>query len=169
MELSKRAFSIKYNFETQWLSSLCNWVFIPFKKKGIRKIFIEEQSINSLQKGVHYVECPKCFKKMSCITQKHLCNIGAKFERLYCEIYLKNHKKTEEQKIKQSDSLKERFQTNEGAITRKQIGEASKRLNADPEFKVKKIIKSQEVQNRPENKKLRSKKSLAMWADPVFK
>jgi hypothetical protein len=38
MKLSKRAFSLKYNIEIQWVSSLCGKGIIPFEiKQGKRK------------------------------------------------------------------------------------------------------------------------------------
>jgi len=169
MKLSKRAFSKKYNFEVQWLSSLCTQGLIPIEiKKGKRNsIFIDESIIDTLEKGKHYVECPKCQKKMACVTKAHPCQIHT--DNIFCDLYLKNHKKTEEQKRTQSVKLKKRFLTIDGALTRKIIGEASKRLNAEPEFKARKKEKSKEVQARPEIKKMHQKKSLEMWADPAFR
>ena len=171
MGLSKRAFSKKYNFEVQWLSSLCDQGIVPFEiKKGKRNsISIDENIINILQKGLHYVECPICMKKMACITKAHFRACKVENENPYCDLFFINHKKTEEQKDKQSKKLKERFRTIEGDVTRKEIGEASKKFNAEPEFKTRKIKKSKEVQARPEIKKMRSENSLEMWADPVFR
>ncbi len=172
MKLSKRQFCIKYNFEVQWVSSLCEMGVISFEKLGYNKIRIEESVIDELKEGIHYVSCPSCYKKMSCVTKKHLSgclmNNNHLDISLYSQLYLKNHKKTEKQKRAQSDTLKKRFQTPEGEKTRKQIGEASRIFNAKSEFKQRKREKSKEVQNRPEIKALRSKKSKEMWADPCF-
>jgi very-short-patch-repair endonuclease len=171
MKLSKRSFSKKFNFEVQWLSNLCNIGIIPHEIiKGNRPIFlIDEEVINLLEKDNHFVECPHCKKKMACITEQHskICKSGLIHQ--YSQIYLQNHKKTDSQKKNQSEILKKRFQTPDGEITRNQIGIASKKLNADPEFKAKKSLKSFEVQNRPESKNIRSKASKKMWSDPVFR
>lgn len=142
---------------------------IPMEKRG-KRYLIEESVIDLIQKEKHYVECPFCGKKMACITQKHLkiCAPGESLS-LYSDFYINHHKKNDGQKIAQSEKLKARFLTPEGAITKKVIGEASKKLNADKEFKLKKILRSKEIQNRPENRVLRSKKSRAMWSDPAFK
>lgn len=169
MKLSKRQFCLKYNFEIQWVTSLCNKGVIPFKKEGYNRVYIDDSILSSLKENFHYVSCPHCKKKMASITKKHfkMCS-GDKTENLYCELYIKSHQKTELQKQIQSKKLKERFQTFEGEITRKQIGEASKRLNANPKFHEEKCRKSKEIQNRPEMKKLRSERSKGMWSDPGF-
>jgi len=125
--------------------------------------------------NIDYVECPYCGKHLRCITKVHnsVCK-NPDFKPMYSKKYLdllarKRMSKTEEQKKAQSKKLKERFKTPRGEITRKQIGEASVRFNADPEFKKRKKEKGKEVQNRPEMKKIRSEKSKEMWADPKFK
>jgi len=172
MKLSKRAFGIKFNFEPQWLRALCDSGIIPFEIKNgkANRIFIDDFIMNNLLEGIHYVVCPICGKKMACITQKHdvICH-NPEFKNVYCEIYLKSHEKTDEEKKAQSEKLKTRFLTPEGEITRKQIGEASRRFNADPTFKKKKIETSKEVGSRPDIKFIRSKKSTAMWTDPEFR
>lgn len=170
MKLSKRHFCIKYGFEVQWVTSLCLSGIIPFKKEGYNKIKIDESIINSLKEGIHYVSCPNCLKKMASVTKKHLVKCsGENTENIYSELYLQSHKKTEDQKKAQSKKLKARFKAPEGKITRKQIGVASKRFNAGPEFKERKKKKCKEVQNRPEMKELRSKKSKEMWSDSDFR
>jgi very-short-patch-repair endonuclease len=172
MKISKRAFGIKYNFENQWLDVLCASGVIPFeiKRMKVSRIFIDDSIITSLIEGIHFVVCPVCGKKMASITQKHneVCE-NFNFKTAYCKLYLENHKKTEKQKKYQSRKLKERFKTPEGDITRKQIGEASIRFNADPIFKKAKSERSKEVQSRPENKLFHSEQSKAMWSDPAFK
>jgi len=173
MKLSKRAFSKKYNIEIQWLTSLCFLGVIPFSiKRGKRNtVYVEDQAIDLLKKIEHYVECPFCMKKMACVTNKHykICNPSIEIKKdLYSGVYLKNHKKTERQKTAQSEKLKERFLTSEGEITRKQIGEASKKLNADPEYKKKQKETFNLVQNRPGMKQLHRKRALKMWANPDY-
>jgi DNA mismatch endonuclease (patch repair protein) len=120
--------------------------------------------------GIDYIVCPHCGRHLSCLTMMHnkVCN-DPNFKPLYSEVYIKKHKKTEKQKRHQSEKLKERFKTPDGENTRKQIGEASKRLNADPEFKKRKSAISKEIQNRPENRLSRALTSKKMWTDPVFK
>ena len=172
MRMSKRAFGLKYNFECQWLDALCALGVIPFKVKRMKasRVFIDDSVMGTLLEGIHYVVCPICGKKMASITQKHnkVCK-NPDLKSAYCQIYLDSHKKTEKQKKHQSRKLKERFKTPEGEITRKQIGEASRKLNADPVFKARKSKISKEIQNRPENKLFHSKQSTIMWSDPSFR
>ena len=168
MNLTKRQFCFKYNFEVQWVTSLCWYGIIPFEKVGYNRVWIDESVMDLLKEGYHYVSCPHCNKRMASITKKHFVKC-ADSEKLYSRLYLENHKKTENQRITQSKKLKKRFKTPEGEITRKIIGEASKRLNSDPEFIEEKKRTCKEVQNRPEMKKLRSKKSKEMWSDPDFR
>jgi very-short-patch-repair endonuclease len=169
--MSKRAFGLKFNFEPQWLEVLCASGIIPVDTvMKAPRVFIDDSIMGSLVEGVHYVRCPLCGKKMASITRKHgtVCK-SLELKPTYCKIYLDNHKKTEAQKKYQSRKLKERFKTPEGEITRTSIGRASIRFNADPEFKKRKSTISKEIQNRSENKLLRSIISKKMWADPVFK
>lgn len=170
MMISKRSFGIRNNINENFLNDLCRRAILPTIKKDNR-IFIDENSIRLLKNGYHYVECPFCGWKMACITKKHMkvCSKETGFNSLYSELYKKRHKKTDEQKKAQSLKLKERFQTPEGELTRKIIGEASRRLNSDPEFKKRKSEVSLEIQNRPESRAHRSKKSKEMWAEPEFR
>jgi len=170
MRLSKRQFCLRNHFEIQWVTSLCSQGIIPFKKEGYNRVRIDEAVIALLKEGVHFVSCPNCQKKMAAVTEKHYIKCsGESRETIYCKLYLKNHKKTKEQKRTQSKKLKARFKTPEGEITRKKIGEACKRFNADPVFKERKKKKSKEIQNKPEIKKLRSMKAKEMWSNPDFK
>lgn len=170
MKLSKVDFAIKYNFVYSWLKTLCKRGIIPVEKVNGRKI-IDDTIVSFLKEGYHYVICPYCGKKMACITLVHSCINKQRIEiqPRYSKLYLQNHKKTEKQKKTQSKKLKARFKTPRGEITRKQIGDASKRFNADPEFKERKKKRSKEVQNRPEMKELRSVKSKEMWSNSDFR
>lgn len=173
MRYSKRSFCVKYNFEVQWLTSLCDYGIIPFDVKENNKkptITIDDSVWSVLVEGIHYVTCPFCGKKMSSITDRHYEICGHKGATpLYCTLYLSKKAKTEVQKKAQSEKLKERFKTSEGEITKKIIGDASREFNADPIFKENKRLKSIEVGGRPDVKELRSKGLKEKWADPVFK
>jgi very-short-patch-repair endonuclease len=137
----------------------------------MKKKFNDKDKLN-----VDYVVCPNCSKKLSCVTKKHLKSCGGDITMtpIYSEAHIGKLKqthppKTEEQKKHQSDILKARFKTPAGEITRKQIGEASIKMNADPEFKKKKIETFTEVNNRPEKKLASSITSKKRWADPEFR
>jgi very-short-patch-repair endonuclease len=171
MKFTKRAFSIKFNFQVQWLDSLCLKGVIPYEtvKGGRVSIFIDDSVMSTLIEGEHFVVCPHCHKKMGCITKRHYVICPPQEESIYCALYLKGHKKTEEQKIAQSNKLKERFKTPEGEITRKQIGEASIAFNANPEVQKKRSAWQKVHQNEPEVKQATKERTTKMWADPEFR
>lgn len=129
-----------------------------------------EDSQPELSRGLDFVECPHCGKRLKSITQGHnkICR-NPDFKPLYSKSFLKSRAKTEAQKKAQSEKLKKRFQTPEGEATRAIIGQASKRLNADPLFRKKKSEISKRIQDTPENRAIKSKLSLEKWADPIFR
>jgi very-short-patch-repair endonuclease len=176
MKISKRQFCIINNFEAQWLDSLIELGIVKIKKvkkiKGTRS-YIEKDAINNLIEGEHYVVCPYCSKKMSSITVIHY-NYCDKLEnndriRICSRVYNEQIKHSEKRKQKQSETLKKRFQTSEGEITREQIKIASIKLNSDPEFLKKRSEWAIEYQNRPEIIELHRKQSKKMWSDPEFR
>jgi very-short-patch-repair endonuclease len=170
MKISKRALSIKYNIEVQWLTILCEKGYLKYECKNNR-IFIEEDQISNLVEGTHYVVCPCCSKKLGSMGLTHfsVCCPTIKQENRYASINLEARKKSDLQKEVQSRKLKDRFETEEGIKTKKIIQENSIRINSDPEFLKRKRIKSKEVQNRPEVKSNKKLKSDQMWADPIFR
>jgi very-short-patch-repair endonuclease len=172
MKISRKYFSEKYNIEIQWLTVLCDQGVIPYEVKNSEKrtwILIDESCIDLLVLGKHYVVCPICSKKMACVNRAHARHcVGGLGTPQYCELFLSSHKKSEAQKVAQSECLKERFKTPDGEITRNQIAEASKKFNSNPEVIKRKREISREIQNRPEVKKARSKKSKEMWSNPEF-
>jgi very-short-patch-repair endonuclease len=173
MRISKRQFCKKYNIEPQLIDALCAEGALEFKveSRSIKKrIFIDDSVFGMLEEGVHYVSCPKCGKRMACVTEKHnaCCNISG-FSPIYSSLYMARKQKTEEQKVAQSRKLIERFKTSVGEETRKIIGQKSREMNADPEFKRRKSEKSREVNNRPEVRLLHSVQSKKMWSDPKFR
>lgn len=171
MKLTKRQFCLKYNFEIQLISSLIGYGIIKSEKVSYNREYIDEDVTNELKENIHYVCCPGCKKKMANVTKNHYRSCLAKSNESYClysEIFKEHSKKSDESKKLQSEILKERFKTPEGELTRKIIGENSRRINSNPDFLKRKSIISKEVQNRPENKKMRSIKSKEMWSDPGF-
>lgn len=97
---------------------------------------VAESSLARLVEGEHYVVCAECGARAGALTGKHLKTCSGITLRKYCErhvgsqidsgIVQRNRKKTEEQKHRQSEVLKARFQTPEGQVTRRQISEAAK-------------------------------------------
>jgi DNA mismatch endonuclease (patch repair protein) len=172
MKLSKLSFCKKYNIEIQWVSELCSLGVIPYetKKAGrVSRVFIDDSAFSMLIIGKHYVECPICGKRMAAITSNHskICQ-GWGGKAIYSELCITHKKKSVEQKKRQSECLLNRFKTEAGKVTRYIIKSASIKINSDIEFLKRKSDISKEIQNRPENKFVRSFKSKKMWSDPVF-
>ena len=137
MKITKRQFCLKYNFEIQLISSLIKYGIIKSEKVSYNREYIDEEILDDLKEGVHYVCCPRCKKKMANVTKNHYksCLIfGDANYSLYSEIFKEHSKKSEESKKLQSKVLKERFKTPEGELTRKIIGENSRRINNDSDF-----------------------------------
>lgn len=170
MKISKRALSIKYHFEVQWLTVLCELGYLRYDIKNTR-IFIEEDQLSQLIEGIHYVICPSCGKKMGSISVQHysICCPDKKYGNRHASINLELRKKSDLQKQTQSDRLKARFKTEAGLETKKVIQENSIRTNSDPEFLKRKKETSKEVQNRPEIKDNKRLKSVKMWSETSFR
>lgn len=170
--ISKRRFCLENNLEIQYFDVLVSSGIIEVIIKDNGRYLVDTNEAKKLKKGINYVECPFCKKKMSSVTDKHY-KVCAQADNtkvnLYSALNLKNREKTEKQKKAQSIRLKKRFKTPEGQITRDQIANASKKTNNDPDFLKRKSEISKIVQNRPENKKLRSQSSKKMWEDPEFR
>ena len=103
----------------------------------LRPKFYREEVLG-LVEGKHYVVCVECGGWAGQISPKHL-KVCSKidleeykrrhpFAPLLCAVVSENKAKTEEQRTRQSETLKARFQTAEGEITRGQIRDASLRL-----------------------------------------
>jgi very-short-patch-repair endonuclease len=102
----------------------------------LRPKFSKEE-VFRLVEGKHYVVCKECGGWAGQISPKHLnacSSIDLKEYKkrhpgspILCSIVSENRAKTENQKIRQSETLKARFQTPEGETTRIQIREAALR------------------------------------------
>lgn len=141
--LTKRQVLLKYGFNAKTFDSLVQeGALCPcHMKSGERPtIYFRDGDIQSLGEGTHYVVCLECGAWQNQITSKHLkacCGktLGEYLKEhpgsLILSSFTAEHKaKTEGQKERQSKVLKERFRTPGGEITRKQISEASKRMQA---------------------------------------
>jgi len=159
-------FCRKHNILKSCLLSLWRSGFISLIKKSQKITLVDDNLMDTLKEGEHYVTCPTCKKKMACITLQHLkrCAAGP---IIYSNLFLEHKKKTDEQKKEQSQKLKDRFQTEKGRITRNKISVASKRYNSDPDVrKMKSEIQS--TRNKSQKDKI-SKDSKKRWADPIFR
>lgn len=137
--LSKRQVLIQYGFNSRHLNQLIQEGFLLLDDKSTeRRVFILMDSVEGLLEDEHYIVCRECGAYQSQITTRHLkscCGLDlAEYQDKYPNATLLsrycsgNKAKTEAQKQAQSEKLKARFQTPEGAITREKISKASKAL-----------------------------------------
>ena len=139
MDLSIRQITIRYGFNTSHIKSLREIGALSVLEGCTpRRPKYAQEAVEGLSEGDHYVVCQACGQWAGQITTKHLqaCSdmivedYKAKHPNapLLCGVVSRNKAKTAEQKTRQSETLKARFQTQEGEITRQQIAEASRRL-----------------------------------------
>lgn len=135
--VSKRYVATSYGFNSKHIETCVRHGILVPHPAGI-----VVSSIANLKEGEHYVVCLYCGARQAAITDKHLkyCGFGslAVYKEKYPEAQLLSvitkaaKAKTDEQKVRQSETLRARFQTPEGQVTKAQISEASKRLMAGP-------------------------------------
>jgi DNA mismatch endonuclease (patch repair protein) len=103
-----------------------------------RRMRLTGESVRELERAKHYVVCAYCKAWQGQISQRHLTFCSGKSysqyiqehpsARLICDFVSRRKAKTETQKRAQSKTLKERFKTPQGEITRAQISQASQAL-----------------------------------------
>lgn len=171
--ISKRQFSLKFGSNARFLEELLDEGVLSYVEGDCNPLRrkIDTKSLCNMKENVHYVICKACGSYQRAISTKHLtfCNSSIMAVEDYktsypdspilCSWTKVKKKKTEEQKNHQSETLKARFKTPEGEITRKQISDAAKALmqtsyreqasdhlrkvNSDPEMRELKRIQTQ--------------------------
>lgn len=177
----KRQVVLKYGFNAKTLNRLLSEGILveAYRKPGLRpEIHISDDSLAALQQGVHYIVCAECGAYKSHIMGKHLqaCSgitlaeyqIRHPNRQLLASITSKRKVKTEEQKKRQSETLKERFAGPAGANTRAQISAASVRMQALP-YGAQAAAHLRALNQCPENRRRQSKISKALWKDTDFR
>jgi len=101
---------------------------------------IDPESFVCLEENFHFVFCLECGARVALLNGKHLKSCSGMTQAAYLEKHpgaavlsgmsAAFKTKTEDQKRAQSEKLKARFQTPEGEVTRQQISEASKKMQA---------------------------------------
>lgn len=135
-DLSPRQVSVRYGFNTRAVMELIYDGDLVLQNRKITAA-----SLDALVEGVHYVRCRECGAYAAMIHTAHLkaCSGLASLDE-----YLAKHPgapvmsernkarkaKTPKQREAQSQKLKARFQTDVGEATRRQIAEASRRMQA---------------------------------------
>jgi very-short-patch-repair endonuclease len=138
---------------------------------------IVEASLDNLREGEHFVSCLECGGKQANISTKHLkfCS-GLTLSQykskwpdanLASSITQEKKKKTEDQKRAQSETLRLRFTTPEGEETRKQIAEASRRMQ-DSGYREKAARHLTQYNQSLEARKRVKYQSLKLWKDHEF-
>lgn len=169
--ISKRSLTTRFGFNAKHLTLLLRSGVLSPMGLGVAV-----ESLSRLQEGTHYVVCQACGAKQAAITPKHLKTCSGLSLTAYATAYPQsllassvtdaNRVKTEAQRSAQSRKLKERFQTAEGEITRKQISDASKRLMQTPyRNKASEHLTRYNRSHRQE----KAVESQARWQDPTFR
>jgi DNA mismatch endonuclease (patch repair protein) len=139
---------------------------------------ILQESLKALTEPEHFVTCKACGAQQGQITSKHLracSNIDlAEYAKKWPDAltlskFVSGHKeKTPEQKEHQSDTLKKRFQTPEGEVTRKQISDAAVRMMAT-DYRAQATKHLQDLNNSEEQRAFLSIKSKERWANGTMR
>lgn len=173
--LKQRHLIMKYGFNQRHLKSLIEeGILKTLPTEGKRKVpLIDPNSFDSLLEGDHYIPCKECGARLAQVTTMHLkaCSgltVDSYFKKhtdapAMCTFTKENKKKTEEQKARQSETLKARFKTPQGETTRKQISQASiKMQQSEVGDRIKDALR--ETNKNPVSLAKKSEKSKAMWA-----
>ncbi len=163
----------EYGFNQKHIRSLITEGILKTSPSVGNLPLIESSSFNLLKENEHYVLCKECGSRLAQITTKHLracsgLDLKSYFEKytdapVMCAFTKGNKKKSEEQKIKQSNTLKERFKTPQGEETRKKISQASAKMQqSEIGDRIKESLRKSN--KNPVSICKKSNKSKAMWA-----
>ena len=171
--MTESKFSQQYHIKYETLDKLLEEGVLcaqTVQRGKTKRILIDSNEINKLEEGKHYVVCPSCGQKLLELSYAHFSSCSKKYPNqifTYKASTIFKGVKTEKQKRAQSLKLKQRFQTSEGEITRKQISEASR--NVSPEVRAKKIAVLFQVSQDPVRREQIRQESLERWRDPEFR
>lgn len=141
MILSLRQVSIQYGMNTSHIDELTvtGALTVIEGSHPLRPKYLRSQ-VDGLTPDHHYVVCRACGKWAGQITTKHLkmCSdltVEGYRDRwpdapLMCEVVRGNKSKSDAQRKHQSDVLMARFKTEAGEVTRQEIADASRRMQA---------------------------------------
>jgi DNA mismatch endonuclease (patch repair protein) len=172
--LKQRHLVMNYGFNQRHLRKLIEeGILKTLPTEGKRKVpLIDPDSFDSLLEGDHYIPCKECGARLAQVTTKHLkgCSeltMDSYFKKhngapIMCAFTKENKKKSEEQKARQSETLKARFKTPQGEVTREQIRQASiKMQQSEVGDRIKDALR--ETNKNQVSLAKKSKKSKAMW------
>jgi very-short-patch-repair endonuclease len=133
---------------------------------------------HKLIEGEHYVICRECLAQLAAITDMHLkacCGMsfkdyvarypGVATESTWCK---SSRARTPEQREKQSRTLKDRFKTPEGEITREAIRAAAHRMQ-ESGYRERAAEHLRKLNQEPARREATKKRTTAMWQDPKFR
>jgi very-short-patch-repair endonuclease len=166
--ISKRQLSLDFGFNAKHLRTLLEKGILARKGYGVA-----EASVRLLQEGEHFVVCCECGARQASITLKHLRACSgltlSKYQKahpqapLASSLTISRRSKTEAQRSHQSETLKVRFQTAEGTLTRRQISTASKRLHHELGYREVAADFLRKLNQDPEHRRARGVESKARW------
>lgn len=167
--VSKRSINQRYGLNLRFVGGLLALGVLKSGPFGS----VDEKSLLNLKEGEHYIVCKFCGSFCGSITLRHLAYCSDKTLEEYVAAYPtaplyslltgSRKRKTTEQKVRQSEKLKSRFQTPEGEVTRHQISEAAKKLQASP-YGERAAAHLRELTSRPEVREAISQRMKESWA-----
>lgn len=173
--LSKRQVELKLGVNAKHLRHLVSLGVLDYHSSSTdRRKFFDSSELDKLKENVHYVVCLECSSYCGQIGTKHLKSCSGLTLAQYvekhnnpptlCDVVSTNKAKTEEQKQRQSETLKARFQTLAGEVTRQQISKASKTMmdNGYREVVTKRLTKMNQSKERRQSLRERA---LNDWAN----
>jgi very-short-patch-repair endonuclease len=178
--LTQRKFSISINLEIQAIhvlikEGILKAVTVDFGKKH----YVIVQNPEDLKEGPHFIRCLKCGKGMLGLSGNHVKACSGKsfkdFIKEYptqvtqSEMASSRRVQTDERKTKQSETLKNRFKTDQGLATKAVIGAASRAYYDKPGKRDNIARKTSERFKDPEVLLEVSARSREMWSRPGFR
>jgi len=179
MGLSKRQIQLRYGFNARLVGTLLNEGVLttlpgctPLRPK------VDLASLVNLRVGEHYIVCQECGAYQAQITTRHLKSCSdldlASYQKKYPDEPLlsawcsKNKVKTDKQRNAQSATLKARFQTPEGDITRQQISVHAKKVMVEG-YQKQAVLHLRALGNDPIIRESRRLEMLNRWSSGEFR
>jgi very-short-patch-repair endonuclease len=171
--LSRSQVTAQFGLNSSHIQELTARGVLPIKEGCTpRRPKYSREQVGGLVEDEHYVVCRACGMWAGQISPKHLkvcSNLSYReyTERwpkapLFCGVVAENKAKTEEQKRRQSETLKARFKTPAGEITRQQISTAA-RLKMDSGYRVVAAAHLTQLNKSPERRAANSRRMKALW------
>jgi G:T-mismatch repair DNA endonuclease (very short patch repair protein) len=166
-----------------WVITLLARGFLnPHPRSTQKRRWLDPAEVGALVEGVHYVTCPLCDKWFGELSPKHFMahhgfekgtstdDLREAFPdtRFACEVSAGKRVQTEQRKTKQSQTMKSKFEGEEGLLRRERVREqVLSRIQAGGW--VKNIAGLRAWSDSPEGKRIQAAARKRVWADPAHR